>query len=102
MRVWLDGLRPAPEGWTHARTQGEAITLLEGGGVTDISLDHDLGEPESEVGSGYGVACWIEERAAVGELAPMAWAIHSANPVGRERMRAALESAAHFWESRTP
>ena len=100
MRVWLDDLRPAPEGWAHALTQAEAIGLLESGDVTEISLDHDLGEPESEVGSGYGVACWIEEHAAVGDLAPLAWAIHSANPVGRERMRAALVAAVAFWERR--
>jgi hypothetical protein len=68
MRVWLDDLRPAPEGWAHALTQAEAIGLLESGDVTAISLDHDLGEPEAEVGSGYGVACWIEAEAAEGEL----------------------------------
>lgn len=98
MRLWLDDLRPAPDGWTHARTQGEAIELLEVGGVVAVSLDHDLGEPESEVGSGYGVACWIEEHAAVGDLARLEWAIHSANPVGRERMRRAMEGAVRFWD----
>jgi hypothetical protein len=32
MRVWLDDLRPAPEGWEWARTVEEAISLSGGPG----------------------------------------------------------------------
>lgn len=95
MRLWLDDLRPAPDGWTHARTAAEAMALLAHGDVEEVSLDHDLG-PE-EAGPGYAVAAWIEEAAAFGRIPPLRWSVHSANPVGRERMAAALESAERWW-----
>ena len=99
IRLWLDDLRPAPEGWVHVRTAVEAIAVLTAGGVVEVSVDHDLGREEA--GSGYEVACWIEEAAANGSLGVVKWAIHSANPVGRAKMAAALESAGRLW-ARTP
>jgi len=95
MRLYLDDERPTPAGWTRAYTSAEAIALLAAGGVVEISLDHDLGPPEA--GTGYDVACWIEEKAAFGELKPLRWGVHSANPVGRERMEAALRGAERWW-----
>ncbi len=96
-RVWLDDARPMPPDWTHhVRTASEAIALLCTGQVEAISLDHDLGE-ETVSGSGYTVACWIEEAAVLGNLAPITVAIHSANPVGVARMRAAIRAAGRAW-----
>jgi hypothetical protein len=90
VRVWLDDVRPAPEGWTRATTAHEAIALLEAGGIVEISLDHDLGD-EATCGTGYDVACWVEERVATEGFEPPAIRIHSANVVGRERMQRAIE-----------
>ncbi len=105
MQIWLDDLRPAPEGFdVHARTAAEAIVLLQDGRVRFISLDHDLGEPEN--GSGYEVACWIEEHAFLwsqGEpegLPPLEWAIHSQKPVGHQNMTRALQNATRYWQAR--
>ena len=99
MRVWLDDARPMPEGWTHhVTTANEAIALLETGCVVSISLDHDLGE-ESVTGTGYTVACWIEEAAHEGRIKPIEVALHSANPVGVTRMRAAINGAQRAWDS---
>lgn len=95
MRLYLDDERPTPDGWMRAFTAAEAISLLEAGAVEEISLDHDLGPPEA--GTGYDVASWIEEQAAFGKLAPLAWRVHSANPVGRARMEAAMNGAERFW-----
>jgi len=95
VRVWLDDIRPAPEGWTRAYTAREAIELLEAGGVEEISLDHDLGD-EVTCGTGYEVACWIEEAVALRGFEPPAIRIHSANVVGRERMQRAIESIARL------
>ena len=95
MKVYLDDARATPEGWERALTASHAITFLQGGEVTEISLDHDLGPPEA--GTGYTVACWIEERAAAGEIRRLAWSIHSANPVGRAKMEAAMRSAERYW-----
>ena len=94
--LWLDDLRPAPEGWTHVYTAPAAIAVLSTGAVQEISLDHDLG-PDEGAGTGYDVATWIEAGAAEGTLARLGWAIHSANPVGSARRRAALESAERLW-----
>jgi hypothetical protein len=91
IRVWLDDVRPAPEGWVRAYTAGEAIALLEAGYVVEISLDHDLGD-QATCGTGYDVATWIEEQVALHAFEPPAIGIHSANVVGCERMQRAIES----------
>lgn len=95
MKIWLDDERPMPSGFDyHARTAQEAIELLEAGGVTAISLDHDLGDEQN--GTGYDVACYIEQAAYDGTLAPIEVRIHSANPVGRARMEQAIGNAKKF------
>src|SRR5438067_803538 len=106
MRVWLDDLRPAPQGLdVQVRTAAEAVALLRQGGVSMISLDHDLGEPAN--GTGYEVARWIEEHAfrwSQGDAEgppPLAWAIHSQNPVGQQNMTRALRNTTRFWRGRT-
>ncbi len=96
MRLWVDDLRPPPEGWRWARTAAEAVELLAGGEVEELSLDHDLGG-DDRCGTGYDVASFVEEQAFLGRLRPLRWRTHSANPVGVARMTAALESADRFW-----
>ena len=91
MRVWLDDVRPAPEGWVLVKTPEEAIALLIAGGVDTISLDHDLGL--DDVRTGYAVAAWIEEAVATRGFSPPATiVVHSANPVGRRRMEQAISA----------
>lgn len=100
MRVWLDDERKMPEGFDlHVRTATEAIDVLKTGKVQLISLDHDLGPPEA--GTGYDVAAWIEEAAFSKQIPRLEWRIHSANPVGRERMLAALVGANRWWNAST-
>ena len=94
MRVWLDDERPAPDGWVHVRTPEEAIELLRGGGVEELSLDHDLG---LDVGprerTGYDVLLWLEEEIAAGRARPPAvLAVHSGNVGAVKRMEQAIES----------
>jgi hypothetical protein len=43
MKLWHDDVRPAPEGWVHARTNDEAKEYFKSGEVETCSLDHDLG-----------------------------------------------------------
>ena len=59
MKVYLDDQRGAPEGWKLVRSAKEAIGYLKSGKVTEISLDHDLGDDDS--GTGYDVIKWIEQ-----------------------------------------
>ena len=89
-KLWLDDVRPAPEGWEHVYTAEEAIARFATGEVIAASLDHDLGP--SDAGTGYDVLVWIESAMGCG-----AWYgplprlhVHSANPVGRKRMLAAV------------
>jgi hypothetical protein len=99
VRVYLDDLRPMPEGFdVVVRTCEEVIALLKTGHVTFLSLDHDLGTEET----GYTVAKWIEQAAFEGTLAALEWAIHSANPVGRQNIEAALRSAQRCWQQHDP
>lgn len=98
MKVYLDDERPTPDGWHRVYTANEAIDLLKTGGVTEISLDHDLGD-DQKFGTGYDVAAFIEEGAFFGTMQPVRWTIHSANPVGRQNMQAALESANKMWRN---
>lgn len=96
INVWLDDERPMPTGFhVHATSAGQAIALLKAGNVSSISLDHDLGDEQN--GTGYDVACFIEQSAFEGTLPPVEVAIHSANPVGRSRMEQAIERAVKYW-----
>jgi hypothetical protein len=96
VRLWLDDIRPMPEGYTHhARTASEAIALLAAGEVTHASLDHDLGEGD---GTGYEVAKWIAVNAIGGTLGPIELKCHSWNPVGREGIEWAIQKAKEAWK----
>jgi hypothetical protein len=91
MKVYLDDERIAPEGWVQARWPDEVISLLQTGAVTHLSLDHDLGDDER--GDGYDVLQWIEEQVVNSNFVPPAnIGVHSANPAGKKRMLAAIES----------
>ena len=111
MKLWLDDIRPAPEGYIWVKTVDEAIyeliyrqkeadfvwqhcilgicdrqTLerrLKVWRVDEISCDNDLGEGQIE---GYKLLDWLE---ATGRNYPIH--IHTDNPVARERMRAIIE-----------
>lgn len=90
MRLYLDDLREPPEGWIRVKTAPEAISLLAAGGVTHLSLDHDLGD-EPGAGTGYDVLVWLEEQVALHSFAPPDHiAVHSANVGARPRMEAAI------------
>lgn len=98
IRVYLDDKRTTPDGFDlRVYTAPAAIAALETGTVEHISLDHDLGLLPEE-GCGYDVAVWIEEAAYLNKIPRLTWAIHSANPVGRKRMEAALVNADRYWK----
>lgn len=90
MKVFLDDVREAPDGWVRAYWPNEVITLLRTGAVTEISLDHDLGNDER--GTGYSVLVWIEEQVFLHGMVPPAVHVHSANSSAKLKMSAALQS----------
>ena len=88
MRVYLDDLRPTPEGWIHAYWPDEVIALLETGTVKELSLDHDLGDDTR--GTGYDVVLWIEEAVMTRGFIPPIIKVHSANTSARAKMEAGI------------
>lgn len=95
MRIFLDDIRMPTSDLGEVliiRDAKTAMDLVKTGNVTFISFDHDLG---TEL-SGYDVAMLIEELVFMGDIRCPKWAIHSANPVGRERIRMAMRSAERF------
>jgi 8-oxo-dGTP pyrophosphatase MutT (NUDIX family) len=75
-KLWLDDVRPAPDGWDLARTFEEFVSYIEQNGVPDaISFDYDLERGKT------GLACarWLLERGTL----PRQWSVHSANRIGR-------------------
>lgn len=55
MKLWVDDIRPAPDGWTGVETISQAINALDrfsqmdynNPGITHVSLDHDISIPFS-------------------------------------------------------
>lgn len=107
MKLWLDDIRPVPEGFVWAKDYAEAIKYLMTGEVTYASLDHDLADAHyleanfgwmpSEVKeltdekTGYDVILWMEEN----DVWPKNGVdCHSMNPVGRTRIEAVI--AKHY------
>lgn len=88
IKVYLDDERPIPIGWIGVRWPDEAIDLLESCCVTEISLDHDLGDDESR--TGYDVILWIEEAVALRGFVPPQITVHSANSSARMKMEAGI------------
>ena len=95
LKVFLDDERPTPDGWTRAYWPDEAIEHLKSGAVTEISLDHDLGDDER--GTGYDVLLWIEEQVALHGFEAPTISVHSANSSARQKMEAAI---AAIWRLR--
>ena len=85
--LFLDDVRPCPQGWICVRNYNDAIKFLieHEGEIRRMSFDHDLGLGTK---SGYDVACWIEEQVVkTGYVAPERFSVHSQNPVGRDRIK---------------
>lgn len=76
MNLWVDDLRPAPDGWTWAKTSSEALAILAEHTPKAISLDHDLGGDDTT----RPIVRWMAEH----NRWPQTIAIHTRNPVGRE------------------
>lgn len=98
MKVYLDDERPIPEGWIGARWPKEVIALLEAGGITHVSLDHDLGDDDR--GTGYNVILWIEEAVVTRGFVPPEIRVHSANSSARQKMEAGVRSIVRLVQER--
>lgn len=91
MKLFLDDIRNPPIGWTLIRSAGGCLYYLNQGIVTEISLDHDLGD-EKRYGTGYDVIKWIEEKVLTENFKAPIIHIHSGNPIGRKNMIAGIKN----------
>jgi hypothetical protein len=97
MKVFLDDERPTRDGWPAARWPEDLIDLLMLGGVTHVSLNHDLGDAEAGARearaerTGYEALVCLEEQVFGDRDHPVPEStIRPANTPGRERMMRAI------------
>lgn len=93
MKLWVDDVRPAPDGYIWARSTNEAIKIIKREmywrRLEEISLDHDAGDYYSDGGDYIEILNTLERW----YMTSKAWFlavpinIHSRNPVGVENMR---------------
>jgi hypothetical protein len=77
-KLYIDDLRPVPDGWVLAKTSAEAIAMLESNPAFEaISFDHDLGGDDTS----RAVVLWLCEHE---DKWPNTAYVHSFNPVGKE------------------
>lgn len=98
MKIWIDDIRPIPEGFDiWFKTSYDAIEFLSQHNnlnlIDLISFDHDLGGEDTS----RPVVQMIEGAAFSGEIDHVIrYNVHSANPVGAEWIRQAITSANNF------
>ena len=95
MKLWIDDLREAPEGFGWAKSVNDAKYQIVWWEVhcakydeegLFISVDHDAGDYAHDGGDYIKLLDWLEE---TGRSYPIH--IHSQNPVGVENMRRIIE-----------
>lgn len=99
MKLWIDDVRPAPEGYRWCKSVNEAketiktqeLFLRVSGGknyyhIDIIDIDHDAGDYVNGGGDYINLLNWLEE---TGRNYPIR--IHSMNPVGVENMRRIIQ-----------
>ena len=94
VKLWIDDERHPPMDYLAWCTNSmDAIRFIDKfwGRIEVISFDHDLGD--ESYGTGYDVLKFMEEKVYQESWEPqMTFRIHSANPVGRKNMQAAIDS----------
>lgn len=108
MNLWIDDVRPAPEGYVWCKSVNEAknIITLNNSKFADacrkgfeldhslhidiIDLDHDAGDFVNDGGDYIQLLNWLEWLYD-GKGTYTKFRIHSMNPVGAENMRRIIE-----------
>ncbi|MBL0457849.1 hypothetical protein JD499_11615 [Aeromonas enteropelogenes] len=94
MKLYLDDERKTPVGWVRVFWPDEAIAWLKTEMVTEISLDHDLGDDDR--GTGYDVILWIENEVMTNNFIPPQIHIHSANVSARRKKELGVVAINNF------
>ncbi len=97
MKLWIDDIRPAPEGYTWAKSVNDAKWFIriaeEHDEVELIDIDHDAGDYYVIDGGDYiELLKWLEEKEFFKtKKRKYNIHIHSMNPVGVENMRRIIQ-----------
>ena len=107
MKIWIDDVHPAPNGYVWCNSVNDAIntiklreariknilqrytpseTRMKDLSIQVIDIDHDAGDFASDGGDYIKLLDWLEE---TGRNYPIR--IHSQNPVGVQNMRAIIQ-----------
>lgn len=91
MKIWVDDIRPAPEGWCQAYSVNAAkeMILANYPDIEGISLDHDSSIYNQFGGDYINILKWLEEEEhkTNKKIVTFPIHIHSMNSVGVENMR---------------
>ena len=107
MKIWVDDVRPAPEGYVWCKSVNEAKNKIcgtlsafcrscregkpdESLHIEEISLDHDAGDYFEDGGDYIRLLDWLEWLYD-GKGTYTLFHLHTQNPVGRENMRRIIE-----------
>lgn len=100
MKLWVDDVRPAPNGYIWAKSVKAAKTAIwqyEHNMIDNnilIDLDHDAGDYVSEGGDYIKLLNWLEAKNIVDT--GYSFHIHSMNPIEVQNMRAIIKK--NGWE----
>lgn len=90
MKIWIDDIRPAPEGYNWCKSVNEAKRVILSPNLDEkielLDIDHDAGDYAIRGGDYIKLLDWLEE---TGRNYPIH--IHSMNPVGVENMRRIIQ-----------
>lgn len=96
MKIWVDDIRPAPEGYIWCQSTNEALRLLVPN-ISDVEilhLDHDMGDTFG--GDAIIILDELERKSHrdsnfAEAVSKIVFKLHSANPVGVANMRSIIQ-----------
>lgn len=107
MKIWVDDVRPAPNGYVWCKSTYEALRVIRGNksDIEMIDLDHDAGEYVYDGGDFINVLTELERIARKTNIIKgvefynfwhqrckeIKFRLHSMNPVGLQNMRAIIQ-----------
>lgn len=106
MKLWVDDIRPAPEGWYQAYSVNTAKEMIIANweNIEGISIDHDSGKYNRFGGDYINILKWLEEEEhkTNKKIVTFPIHIHSMNTVGVQNMRDIIEhndwKEVSFWD----
>ncbi len=97
IKIYLDDEREAPNGYVRTHSVNETKKLIEESEsnnieITEINVDHDLGDYANDGGDAIKLLDWLLER---GTFYPVK--LHTMNRVGRDNMQRMID---RYWRNK--